>query len=40
MKVNIVKAKVGEQKVNCRLEPGFLGPSMYINCRKAKLQLN
>src|SRR5205085_8746074 len=28
MKVKIVKAKVGEQKVNCRLEPGFLGLSM------------
>ncbi|CAG8843382.1 25330_t:CDS:2, partial [Gigaspora margarita] len=25
----IVKAKVGTQKVNCRLELGFLGPSMY-----------
>ncbi|CAJ0643987.1 14591_t:CDS:2 [Entrophospora sp. SA101] len=24
----IVKAKVGDQKVNCRLEPGFLGISM------------
>ncbi|CAJ0893234.1 5821_t:CDS:2 [Entrophospora sp. SA101] len=24
----IVEAKVGKQKVNCRLEPGFLGPSM------------
>ena len=28
MKVKIVKAKVGEQKVNCHLEPGFLGISM------------
>ncbi|CAJ0855943.1 3620_t:CDS:1 [Entrophospora sp. SA101] len=28
MKVKIVKAKVGDQKVNCRLEPGFLGISM------------
>ncbi|CAJ0642863.1 1673_t:CDS:2 [Entrophospora sp. SA101] len=28
MKVKIVEAKVGKQKVNCRLEPGFLGPSM------------
>ncbi|CAG8694629.1 14428_t:CDS:2, partial [Ambispora leptoticha] len=24
----IVEAKVGKQKVNCHLEPGFLGPSM------------
>ncbi|RHZ73746.1 hypothetical protein Glove_229g125 [Diversispora epigaea] len=28
METKIVKAKVGEQKVNCRLGPGFLGPSM------------
>src|SRR6185369_13150127 len=28
MKVKIVEAKVGKQKVNCRLEPGFFGPSM------------
>ncbi|CAG8661615.1 7796_t:CDS:2, partial [Paraglomus brasilianum] len=28
MKVEIVKAKVGLRKVNCRLEPGFLGISM------------
>ncbi|CAG8482818.1 3457_t:CDS:2 [Ambispora leptoticha] len=28
MKVKIVKAKVKEQKVNCCLEPGFLGISM------------
>src|SRR6266487_2193673 len=26
--MKIVKAKVGTQKVNCRLEPGFLGVSM------------
>ncbi|CAG8569343.1 2620_t:CDS:1 [Ambispora leptoticha] len=28
MTVKIVKAKVGSQKINCRLEPGFLGISM------------
>ncbi|CAG8579811.1 9763_t:CDS:2 [Ambispora gerdemannii] len=28
MKVKIVKAKVGGQKINCYLEPGFHGPSM------------
>ncbi|CAG8515564.1 5016_t:CDS:1 [Acaulospora colombiana] len=28
MKVKIVKAKVGTQNVDCRLEPGFLGISM------------
>src|SRR6266487_1200872 len=26
--MKITKARVGTQKVNCRLEPGFLGPSM------------
>ncbi|RIB01805.1 hypothetical protein C2G38_2050576 [Gigaspora rosea] len=26
--MKIVKAKVGSQKINCRLEPGFLGLSM------------
>ncbi|CAG8476790.1 hypothetical protein C2G38_2181357 [Gigaspora rosea] len=28
MKVKIVKAKVGMQNINCRLEPGFLGTSI------------
>ena len=26
--MKIAKAKVGSQKINCRLRPGFLGPSM------------
>src|SRR6185436_10025915 len=29
--MKIVKAKVGSQKINCRLEPGFLGLSMCTN---------
>ncbi|CAG8632825.1 6886_t:CDS:2 [Acaulospora morrowiae] len=29
--MNIAKAKAGSQKINCHLEPGFLGPSMCAN---------